>query len=338
IIALEYFFDTDPGFGNANSVSVSPSTDIANLNIATNIAPLSTGVHQLYIRSKDANQNWSITNRSFFYKLPSSTSSTSNIIALEYFFDNDPGFGNATPVTIIPSPNLSTLNLNIDFTGIPLGPHILFVRSKDDEGNWSITNSVPIEKMQPFDITVFLEGYSDNTGSMANVLFNQGIELNPSNHVDSVLIELHESNYPYSVHSSFTGILKSDGSLIAGAPISAFGQSYYIVIKHRNCIETWSANPILITASTNYNFSDSASKAYGSNQVEIAPNVYALYTGELNADDNIDLLDAALVEADINNFSFGYFASDLNGDGNVDLLDSPILEENLSNFVFANHP
>ena len=52
--------------------------------------------------------------------------------------------------------------------------------------------------------------------------------------------------------------------------------------------------------------------------------------------ENIDLLDTPILEDDINNFVFGYYASDLNGDGNVDLLDSPVIESNINNFVFMS--
>ncbi len=71
---------------------------------------------------------------------------------------------------------------------------------------------------------------------------------------------------------------------------------------------------------------------------EIGPAIWGLYTGELNADGNIDLLDNIDLEYGIFNFDYGYMATDLNGDGNVDLLDAPIIENNINNFVFSNHP
>jgi len=63
-----------------------------------------------------------------------------------------------------------------------------------------------------------------------------------------------------------------------------------------------------------------------------------LYSGDLNQDENIDLLDLGDIETDINNFQFGYFATDINGDGNVDLLDGPIVENNINGFIFSSHP
>ncbi|HOZ52763.1 MAG TPA: hypothetical protein PLU17_12945, partial [Chitinophagaceae bacterium] len=98
------------------------------------------------------------------------------------------------------------------------------------------------------------------------------------------------------------------------------------------------ANAMSFPTTTSYDFSSSASQAYGSNQAEIATGVWALFSGDLVVDENMDLLDLGLVEADISAFSFGYLATDINGDGNVDLLDSPVLETNISNFVFSAHP
>jgi hypothetical protein len=58
ITYAEYFFDTDPGFGNGTSIALTPGVDISNLTFAANTASLTTGVHRLYIRSLD---DWSIT-------------------------------------------------------------------------------------------------------------------------------------------------------------------------------------------------------------------------------------------------------------------------------------
>ncbi len=76
---------------------------------------------------------------------------------------------------------------------------------------------------------------------------------------------------------------------------------------------------------TNYDFTLAANKTYGNNLLEIMLGVFAFYSGYINQDVSIDLLNLGDIETDINNFEFGYFATDINGDGNVDLLDaSPI--------------
>ncbi len=63
ITKLEYFFDTDPGFGHATAVPVAPSANIQNYTFAVNTASLSGGNHTLFIRSYD---DWSVTSASAF--------------------------------------------------------------------------------------------------------------------------------------------------------------------------------------------------------------------------------------------------------------------------------
>jgi len=89
---------------------------------------------------------------------------------------------------------------------------------------------------------------------------------------------------------------------------------------------------------SNEGYSQSANNAYGDNQVEVDPGVFAIYTGDINQDGNIDITDTPLLEADISNFAYGYLATDLNGDGNVDISDQPVLEENIAKFIYSITP
>lgn len=186
-------------------------------------------------------------------------------------------------------------------------------------------------------IKIHLQGYYNNSGMMSAVLMNQGMG-NDVNVTDTITLELHNENFPHALVASQKIILHTDGSAFAKFPSSLSG-NYYIVIKHRNSIPTWSSVPISLgLCAVNYNFSLGPNKAYGSNQVQVEPNVWAFYSGDVYSDENIDLLDASILENDINNFQFGYYKTDINGDGNVDLLDLPILELNVNNFIYSMHP
>ncbi len=190
-----------------------------------------------------------------------------------------------------------------------------------------------------FSIQFFIQGYYLPSAFMQPVLFNQGIETNPlSTSVDHVTIKLHAITPPYHIIDSFTGILSTNGQLSCYFSQAILGNSYYLSIHHRNSIETWSATPIVITSQGNYNFSNAVTKAYGNNLIEVEPGIWAIYSGDINQDENLDLIDLSILEADINNFTFGYNASDINGDGNVDLLDAAPVETNVNGFVFSAHP
>lgn len=188
-------------------------------------------------------------------------------------------------------------------------------------------------------IKLFLEGYYNGSAQMSRVLFNEGKETNAASaNVDSVLVELHATTSPYSLIESYQGILQTNGILNCTFPYSVLNQSFYLVVKHRNTIETWSESPIAISSGTNYDFTSSANKAYGNNLKEVESGVFACYSGDINLDENIDLIDASFLENDINAFQSGYVVTDMNGDGNVDLLDAPIVESNVSDFIFSSHP
>ncbi|HOZ51898.1 MAG TPA: hypothetical protein PLU17_08580, partial [Chitinophagaceae bacterium] len=187
-------------------------------------------------------------------------------------------------------------------------------------------------------LTAYLQGYYVGSGMMRPVLFNQGVSTN-TNLTDQITVELTSSQFPYQLVASTTTDLMTNGQAIASFNSIPAGL-YYVVLKHRNSIQTWSAGPVPLSPATtyNYDFTASQAQAYGNNMIEVEPGVWAIYTGDINQDENIDLTDYTLYESDASNFLFGYLPTDIDGDGTVDLLDSPILENNLFNFIFSSHP
>ena len=145
---------------------------------------------------------------------------------------------------------------------------------------------------------------------------------------------------PTTTIDSLKTILFRNGSATVNFPPSLAGSSYYIVVKHLNGLQTWSKNPVPFTTITSYNFTTANSHAYGDNmvQVDFDPARWALYSGDMNQDQNIDLIDFPVLDLGINQGLYGYYKSDLNGDGNVDLLDFPVLDANINAGVFARHP
>ncbi|MEO8209094.1 MAG: dockerin type I domain-containing protein, partial [bacterium] len=112
--------------------------------------------------------------------------------------------------------------------------------------------------------------------------------------------------------------------------------SYYLVLKHRNSIETWSSvGNAFISDTAYYNFASSSSQAFGNNmqQVDTSPVKFAIYSGDVNQDGVIDLGDESLIDNDANNFNSGYVHTDVNGDNFVDIADLAIVDNNAFNFV-----
>lgn len=189
-------------------------------------------------------------------------------------------------------------------------------------------------------LKAFIEGYYQGGSIMTQVLYNEGLDANPlSTKVDTVTIELHSQNSPYGIAYTTKGLLQTNGTLACRFPVSAMGSSFYIAVRHRTAIQTWSANPVLMGVVTSYDFTTSASKAYGGNQIDTyGENIWSIYTGDLNQDESIDIFDFPQFDFDAQNFLFGYYNTDMNGDGNVDIFDYPIFDGNAQNFVFSAHP
>lgn len=136
--AAEYFIDTDPGFGNANSITVTAGNTfiLNNYNVVTE--NLSEGIHFLYIRCKNANNKWSVPVRRVLYVSPN-LNSPSPIIAAEYFIDTDPGFdlGSTIPIT---QGNIVQTNFDVITNGLSVGTHFLYVRVKNQDNIWSVAS------------------------------------------------------------------------------------------------------------------------------------------------------------------------------------------------------
>jgi hypothetical protein len=179
--------------------------------------------------------------------------------------------------------------------------------------------------------------YNVATQSMIPVKLNQYVSGATTTDVDDVTLELRTVADGTLVDTA-TAALKTDGTAVATFATGAAG-SYYLVVKYKNAIETWSATSqtVGLTPLT-YDFTNAANKAYGANMVQVAPGVFAFYSGDINQDTNIDNLDYSIWEEDVNNFTSGYFPTDLNGDGNVDNLDYSIWETNSNNFIYSVNP
>lgn len=135
VIAAEYFFDTDPGLGNATSITITQGTGVNYAGIIS-VTGLPEGFHNIVIRTKDDNNKWSLSEKRLFY-IFSPTAASSSIVAAEYFFDTDPGLGNATSVTTTPN-NAVNYSAVIAVGNLPEGFHSMTIRTKDNNGKWSL--------------------------------------------------------------------------------------------------------------------------------------------------------------------------------------------------------
>jgi gliding motility-associated-like protein len=139
ITKAEYFFDSDPGVGNA--IPISLFSLAGNVTFTTNISTnsLASGFHQVYIRVQQDGTLWGLAESRGFYITPEANN-VSDVTGAEYFFDNDPGAGKGIPLSVVSGSVVQSL-INLSTLNLPEGFHMLNIRAKNNEGNWSLYES-----------------------------------------------------------------------------------------------------------------------------------------------------------------------------------------------------
>ena len=102
---------------------------------------------------------------------------------------------------------------------------------------------------------------------------------------------------------------------------------YYIILRHRNHLETWSRLPQVFATGTpvNYDFTTDSAKAFGYNMKKVG-GVWVIYGGDPNQDGSIDADDIPIF---ISQYGLtGYLSCDFNGDNDVNANDVAIIVAN----------
>lgn len=133
---LEYFFDSDPGFGHGILLEMGSTEEKINLDLST----LSPGFHTVYFRLKGSDGNWGLTSSVPIHI----TKRKSDLLeGFEYFYDNDPGFGMGNPVVFSTAKTDTTINYEFPAADLATGYHTLYVRSFINGVGYSHTHAQP---------------------------------------------------------------------------------------------------------------------------------------------------------------------------------------------------
>jgi hypothetical protein len=93
------------------------------------------------------------------------------------------------------------------------------------------------------------------SGTMIPRLYNVGLSTDPTA-TDSVVVELRDQ-FDYSLVTSVTDVVHTDGMMNVSLPTTVLGNSYYIVVRNSNSIETWSKNPVpFLSSPVSFDFSN----------------------------------------------------------------------------------
>jgi len=189
---------------------------------------------------------------------------------------------------------------------------------------------------------------NDNTNLPKTLYLKTFIEgmYNPNTNTlipDTIAVYLRRTFPPYTLVDSSKSITDSAGNTSLYFNNTSNGENYYIVVRHRNSLQTWSSAGISFNASTglaSYDFTFSRNRAYGNNmtKVDTSPDLFAFYSGDVNQDEIIEGGDLALIDNDASNFVTGYVPTDITGNEFVDGSDAAISDNNASNFVSIIRP
>jgi hypothetical protein len=188
----------------------------------------------------------------------------------------------------------------------------------------------------------YIQGFYLGGGLMQPVLYTAGISQNATD-CDSVTIELYSDPNLALVRRDKV-LIKTDGTISYDiSPTSEFptvisGGSYYIVLRSRNALETWSASPVLFSDHTVYDFATSATQSFGPNEVDLGDGSFALWSGDVNQDGAIESSDFNAIENASLLFRTGYYPEDITGDNLVESCDYSLIENNHQLLIFAITP
>lgn len=177
------------------------------------------------------------------------------------------------------------------------------------------------------ELKIAIEGFYNSVTDLLNIR-------------DTVKVFVRQSNSPYNLIDSAQTVIDS----VSFKGLCQFNNTpngkYYLQIRHRNSLETWSksgGDSIKKGNTLDYDFTSAASQAYGSNQI-LKGTKYCIYSGDVLQEGFIELSDLLFVYDDVTIFDSGYSESDINGDNIVDLDDLLMVYNNSVSFVELIRP
>jgi hypothetical protein len=193
-----------------------------------------------------------------------------------------------------------------------------------------------------FSVRCLLEGLYVGSGLMRPGLFLLGLT-SQSDAADSLEVGLWNPNALSVPVWRDTVVVNTSGLAGVVLPAGFRNNSYFISVRSRNSLETWSAAPVLVQDSLVYDLSTVLSSAYsnGSNSPMklLSGGRFGLYAGDINRDGAIDISDLSAIWTS----SFGspapaYVVTDLSGDGIPDITDISLVWSNTFNSLFYARP
>lgn len=178
-------------------------------------------------------------------------------------------------------------------------------------GAWSVKwNFTTLSLYLSMNLKVYLEGFWDGTSQVS----------------DTAMVYLAAATTPFVYVDTAKIVLSTTGTASMNFNRVTTG-SYYVVVNHRNHLETWSKLPQSFIGGTplTYDFTTAITQAFGDNMKQVG-SVWVLYGGDANRDGSVDATDIGIFVGEFG--MLGYLSSDLNGDEDVNASDVLIISNN----------
>lgn len=205
----------------------------------------------------------------------------------------------------------------------------LYFAQTDENGNWQAHHKTGSLIRRQADSVAF---YSVNIKLAFQGFYDTG-----NNRLalgDTVKAYLASVSSPHTLVDSSTSVVDSmDFTANFIFKNSTPSASYYLIVKHRSSIETWSALGVsfINDKALFYDFTTGSGTAFGSNLILVGPK-YCIYSGDINQDGTVDLNDVIPVLSDYDNLDY-HLINDLNFDGTIDLNDAIFVLSGYDNLV-----
>lgn len=145
---------------------------------------------------------------------------------------------------------------------------------------------------------------------------------------DSVSVELRNNSLPYNIIDQATLYLDNSGTGTGKFYNAINNTSYYLVIKHKGSIETWSATAqTFLNNVLQYDFTTASNKAFGNN-LKLINGKWCLYSGDVNQDGFVD-------SSDLNNIYLNNVVG-INGNNSTDITGDNFTDVSDLSLVFIN--
>ncbi len=352
VTTAEYFWaNNDPGEGNATPLSVSDghfNESLEEMHLQVNNLP-ANGMHLLKVRVRDQDNNWgpifaqvlniaAPSNEFGVYSSPEYINRCKSDSAQLFAYG-------ASSYEWFPALGLSSTNGNY----VKAAPDTITtytVIGTNGIGDRDTAHVTVFANYCAFNMTikVFIEGFYLGN-NMMNATVNS---VNYPTLCDTMIMELAQPNYPYDILYIDKSVIDINGNGIFHFTTTPDYDRYYLILRHRNAIETWSSSPVPVKdLLSDYHFNTSINQAYGNNLADLGDGNFALFSGDIidattstvgRQDGVVESSDYGEMENAVYFTYLGYMPQDISGDGVVESSDYVLEENNVYYIIFSMHP